>query len=454
MSDLLAARTQFAVSLGFHIIFASIGICLPLLMVIAEWLHLRTGDETYLVLAKRWAKGAAILFAIGAVSGTIIAFQLGLLWPGFMKFGGAIIGMPFSMEGFAFFTEAIFLGIYLYGWDKLPERLHLLTGAAVAVSGAVSGIFVVTANAWMNNPSGFALAPDGSVIPGSVDPIAAMFNPGWFQQTLHMTIAAYLATSAAVCGIHGYLLLRNRESVFHLYALRIALGVMAVCAILQPLSGDLSARHIARAQPEKLAALEGQFKNEKGAPLRIGGIPYPSEHETKYALEIPKMLSILAFHDPDAEIKGVESWPEVERPDTVVVHFAFQIMVGCGSALLGVSLLALFLSWRKKPLRDQTWTLRLLALCTPLGFAAVEAGWTVTECGRQPWALYRVVKTAACVTPVPHLIVPFVAFGALYIFLSIAVVLLLKCQIVMTDGPNAMDRIRRDDAEEAAHASH
>lgn len=451
MSDLLAARTGFAVSLGFHIIFASIGICLPLLMVIAEWIHLRTNDETYLLLAKRWAKGAAILFAIGAVSGTIIAFQLGLLWPGFMKYAGAIIGMPFSMEGFAFFTEAIFLGIYLYGWDKLPEKWHLLTGLAVAVSGAVSGIFVVTANSWMNNPSGFALAPDGTVIAASVNPIEAMFNPGWFHQTLHMTLAAYLSTSAAVCGIHAFLLLRNRESAFHRAAFKIAFGVLAVSAILQPLSGDLSAQHAARAQPEKLAALEGQFKTERGAPLRIGGFPFPDEGETKYAIEIPKLLSFLAFHDFNAEVKGLEAWPAAERPDARVVHIAFQIMVGCGTTLAALAILGLLRAWKKRALPDEPWLLKLFALATPLGFIALEAGWTVTECGRQPWIIYRVLKTADCVTPVPHLLVPFAVFTTLYIFLSIAVVLLLKRQIVMTDGPNVLDRIRRQEAEDASY---
>src|SRR3979490_3345654 len=220
MNDLLAARSQMAMSLAFHIIFAAIGIALPLLMVIAEWRWLRTGDEVYLTLAKRWAKGAAILFAVGAVSGTVLSFELGLLWPSFMAFAGAIIGMPFSLEGFAFFTEAIFLGIYLYGWERVSPRAHLLAGVLVAVSGAASGIFVVIANAWMNTPTGFTLT-NGAFT--SIDPIAAMATPAAFPETLHMTLAPCAATGLGVAGIHAFLLLRNRTSAFNRAALTIGL---------------------------------------------------------------------------------------------------------------------------------------------------------------------------------------------------------------------------------------
>src|SRR2546428_7729533 len=212
MNDLFAARAQMAMSLAFHIIFAAVGIAMPLLMVIAEWKWLRTKDEVYLTLAKRWAKGTAILFAVGAVSGTVLSFELGLLWPGFTRFAGAIIGMPFSLEGFAFFTEAIFLGIYLYGWERISPRAHLAAGVLVAVSGAASGIFVVIANAWMNTPAGVTLVR-GAVV--QVDPIAAMLNPAALSQTIHMTLAAYAATGFAVAGIHAFLLLKDRTNAFH-----------------------------------------------------------------------------------------------------------------------------------------------------------------------------------------------------------------------------------------------
>src|SRR5215207_7624585 len=222
MDDILAARSQMAMSLAFHIIFAAIGIAMPLLMVIAEWRFLRTRDEIYLTLAKRWAKGTAILFAVGAVSGTVLSFELGLLFPKFMGYAGAIIGMPFSLEGFAFFTEAIFLGIYLYGWERISPGKHLLAGAVVAASGAASGIFVVIANAWMNTPTGFRLE-GGQLV--DIDPLAAMMNPNAFAQVLHMILAAYAATGFAVAGIHAYMLRRDPANRFHRIALAIALTV-------------------------------------------------------------------------------------------------------------------------------------------------------------------------------------------------------------------------------------
>src|SRR5918999_1509358 len=248
MDDLLAARSQMAMSLAFHIIFAAIGIAMPLLMIIAEWKWLRSKDEIYLELAKRWAKGTAILFAVGAVSGTVLSFELGLLWPGFMEAAGPIIGMPFSLEGFAFFTEAIFLGVYLYGRNRISARAHLWVGILVAVSGAASGIFVVIANAWMNAPTGFRLV-DGRIT--DIDPVAGMLNPKAFQQTLHMTLAAYAATGFAVAGIHAFLLLFDRDNAFHRRALSAALMVGAPAALVQPISGDLSAKAVARVQPAK-----------------------------------------------------------------------------------------------------------------------------------------------------------------------------------------------------------
>src|SRR5687767_8839818 len=231
MSDLLAARSQMAMSLAFHIIFAVVGIAMPVLMVIAERRWQTTGDALYLELAKRWAKGTAILFAVGAVSGTVLSFELGLLWPGFMEYAGAIIGMPFSLEGFAFFTEAIFLGVYLYGWDRISPRAHLTAGILVAVSGTLSGIFVVIANAWMNTPTGFDLV-DGRMV--NIDPLAAMMTPAAFPQTLHMTLAAFAATGLAVAGIHALLLLRQPAHPFHRRALAISLMVGAPAAVLMP----------------------------------------------------------------------------------------------------------------------------------------------------------------------------------------------------------------------------
>jgi cytochrome d ubiquinol oxidase subunit I len=431
MDDILAARSQMAMSLAFHIIFAAIGVAMPLLMVIAEWRFLRTKDEVYLTLAKRWAKGTAILFAVGAVSGTVLSFELGLLFPKFMGYAGAIIGMPFSLEGFAFFTEAIFLGIYLYGWERISAQKHLFAGAMVAISGAASAIFVVIANAWMNTPTGFRLV-NGQMT--DIDPIAAMMNPNAFAQILHMILAAYAATGFAVAGIHAFMLIRDRRNRFHQIALAIALSVGGITAVLQPLSGDILAKAVARNQPIKLAAFEGQFETETSAGVRIGGIPDEEKRETNYAIKIPYGLSILAYGDPHATVKGLNDFPVNEHPPVTIVHFAFQIMVGCGMLMLAISALSAWRFWRNRKRGagnwiDCDWFLRSIVIAAPLGFAAIETGWTVTEVGRQPWIIFGVMRTADAVTPMPGLVIPFITFTLLYIFLAIVTAWLLLRQV-------------------------
>ena len=430
MPDLLAARSQMAVSLGFHIVFAVIGIGLPALMVIAEWRWMRTGDAVYLELAKRWSKGAAILFAVGAVSGTVLSFELGLLWPSFMRFAGPIVGMPFSLEGFAFFTEAIFLGIYLYAWDRVSRAAHLFAGIVVALSGVLSGIFVVIANAWMNTPAGFEVVGGKAI---DVRPLAAMANAAAFSQTLHMTLAAYAATGLTVAGIHAIILLRGSTSAFHRRALGLALALGAPAAILQPLSGDVSARNVAKFQPAKLAALEAHFETQRGAPLHIGGWPDVDRRETRWAIRIPRGLSLLAFHDADAEVTGLDAIPRDEWPPVAIVHVAFQIMIALGIAMALVSLWALWRWWRGRSsdaVADDRLLLRALAVVTPMGFLAIEAGWTVTEVGRQPWIVYGILRTSDAVTPMPGLVVPFLVFTLLYLLLGVIVVYMLRQQIV------------------------
>jgi cytochrome d ubiquinol oxidase subunit I len=429
MSDLLAARTQMALSLGFHIIFAVMGIGIPALMVLAERKWLKTGDPVWLDLAKRWSKGTAILFAVGAVSGTVLSFEMGLLWPRFMEYAGAIIGMPFSLEGFAFFTEAIFLGIYLYGWTRLSPKAHWWAGVAVAVSGTVSGIFVVFANAWMNAPTGFELV---NGVPTNIDPIAAMLNPASFHQALHMTLASFAATGIAVAGIHAWMLRKNADDHFHRSALHIALLVAIPASLLQPLSGDISAKFVAKWQPAKLAAMEGQFATERGAPLRIGGIPNEATRETRYALEVPKALSFLAFSDFKAEVKGLAEFPETDWPPVAITHIAFQVMVGLGTLMMLASLWVLYRWVRKQDIARERRLLTFLALLTPAGFVAVEAGWIVTEVGRQPWIAYGIMRTADAVTPMPGLIVPLIGISLLYLFLGVIVVYLLWAQIIKT----------------------
>jgi cytochrome d ubiquinol oxidase subunit I len=290
VNDFFFARSQMAMSLAFHIIFAALGIGLPVLMAIAEGVYLRTGKKIYLDLAQRWAKGAAILFAVGAVSGTVLSFELGLLWPAFMEKAGAIIGMPFSLEGFAFFTEAIFLGIYLYGWKKLKPFWHWISGVLVAISGIFSGIFVVTANAWMNAPAGFKIV-NGKIT--DIRPIAAMLNPASAHEVVHMTLAALVATGFSVAAVHAFFLRRDAKNNFHRSALGIALALGCICIPLQIISGDISARAVARLQPVKLAAMEADYKTQTGAPLELGGVPDDNSETVRDGVEIPDGLSFL-----------------------------------------------------------------------------------------------------------------------------------------------------------------
>jgi cytochrome bd ubiquinol oxidase subunit I len=437
MSDFVFARSQMAMSLAFHIIFAAVGIGMPLLMGIAEGLHLRSREPIYLDLARRWARGTAILFAVGAVSGTVLSFELGLLWPRFMEYAGGVIGMPFSLEGFAFFTEAICLGIYLYGWDRIPPVAHWLAGIVVAVSGMLSGVFVVTVNAWMNAPTGFE-AVDGRIT--KVDPIAAMLNPASLQQVIHMTLAAYVATGFAVAAVHAFFLLRGRSDVFHRRALGIALTVAAVGIPLQIVSGDLIARMVAKRQPAKFAAMEAHYRTEAGAPITIGGIPDDATMTTRYAFRIPSGLSLLAQGDASAPVRGLDSIPRDEWPNTRIVHWAFDLMVGAGFAMLILAAWAGWLWWRRRRLPDDRWLLRALVVAGPLGFIAIEAGWIVTEVGRQPWIIYGVMRTADAVTPMPGLVVPFATFMTVYLFLSVILVSLLRRQFLETHPTSTRSR--------------
>jgi len=405
ISDLMAARAQMALSLGFHIIFAEIGIAVPLLMVLAEWRWRRTGDAIYLQLARRWAKGTAILFAVGAVSGTVLSFELGLLWPSFMQLAGPVIGIPFALEGFAFFTEAIFLGVYLYGWERVSSRAHMSAGVIVAVSGAASALFVVIVNAWMNTPAGVTVDA-GQFI--SIDPLAAMRNPSTFQQVVHMLLAAYASTGLAVAGLHAAVLLRN-NTLFHRRAMMVALTIGIPAALLQPISGDTSARAVARWQPVKLAAMESLLDTQRGAPLHLVGI------------EIPRALSLLAFRDPDAEVRGLSAFPRDVWPPIAPVHVAFQLMVILGTMMALVCAWAAVTTLRRREIADHRSLLAALALLTPAGFIATEAGWVVTEVGRQPWIIGGIMRTGDAVTPMPGLGVPMIVFTLIYLGLAAVV---------------------------------
>ncbi|MHA4896425.1 cytochrome ubiquinol oxidase subunit I [Pedobacter sp. PWIIR3] len=426
MDDFLAARLQMAFSLGFHIIFACIGMVMPFFMSVAHFYWLRTKKAVYKDVTKAWSRGVAIFFATGAVSGTVLSFELGLLWPKFMEHAGPIFGMPFSLEGTAFFIEAIALGFYLYGWDKLNRWFHWVTGVIVGISGLLSGILVVAANSWMNSPAGFDFV-DGNYI--NIDPIKAMFNDAWFSQALHMSIAAFVSTGFAVAGVHALMILRGKNIIFHKKAFKIAAIFGTVAACLQPLSGDISAKDVAHRQPAKLAAMEAHFHTEKNASLIIGGIPDTLNKKVDYAIKLPGVLSFMAKGDFNKEVVGLDRIPKKDQPPVAVTHYAFQIMVAIGMAMVGLSVLYFLALFKKSGWLESKWLMKFFVIATPLGFIALEAGWTVTEVGRQPWIIHGVLRTADAVTPMPGIAYSFYLFTAVYFSLAIIVTILLYRQI-------------------------
>ncbi|WP_374951967.1 cytochrome ubiquinol oxidase subunit I [Mucilaginibacter sp.] len=428
MDNFMAARSQMALSLGFHIIFSCIGMVMPFFMAVSHYLWLKTDKPVYLNVTKAWSKGVAIFFATGAVSGTVLSFELGLLWPTFMKHAGPIFGMPFSLEGTAFFIEAIALGFFLYGWNRFNKWFHWFTGVVVGISGIASGILVVSANSWMNSPTGFDFV-DGKYI--NIDPIKAMFNPGWFSQALHMSIAAFAATGFAVAGIHALMILRKQNIAFHRQAFRIAAVFGIVASILQPLSGDISAKMVAKQQPAKLAAMEAHFTTEEYSPLIIGGVPDLKNKKVDYALELPGLLSFMVHDNFKTPVKGLDQIAKEDQPPIAVTHYAFQIMVALGMLMMALGLMYLIAQFRQRNWFDKPWFLKLFIAATPIGFIAVEAGWTVTEVGRQPWIIQGVMRTKDAMTPMPGIGYSFYLFTAVYLTLSIAVVFLLYRQIQM-----------------------
>jgi cytochrome bd ubiquinol oxidase subunit I len=420
MDVLTAARAQMEVSLGFHMIFAALGIGMPLLMLIAEWRWLRTGLAHYRELARTWAKATALVFAVGAVSGTALSFELGLLWPRFMRLAGGVVGPAFALEGYAFFIEAIFLGLYLYGWDRLTPRAHWWSGFPVAISGLLSGILVVAANAWMQAPVAFTLDASGAL--ASSDPFATFRSPAWVHMALHSSLSCYIATGFAVAGVYALGMLRGRADPYHRSGLGIALAVGTLTALVQPLSGDWSVRRMATYQPAKLAAAEAHFHTSSHVPLLIGGLP-DAEGNMRYAIRIPGGLSFMLGRSTETVVPGLDRTPPDERPPVVIAHIAFQLMVGCGFTLIGVGVL--FWIARRRYVEPR-WLLLFVLLAAPLGFLALEAGWVLSEVGRQPWIIYGVMRTAEGVTPRPDVPITFFGFAALYLALGGALVVLLR----------------------------
>lgn len=425
----LLARGQMGLSLAFHIVFASIGIAMPVLMVLAEAGWLRTRDPALLALAKRWAKGTAVLFAIGAVSGTVLSFELGLLFPGFMRLAGPVIGTPFSLEGFAFFVEAIFLGVYLYGWDRLSPRAHLASGVVVALAGLASAVFVTFVNAWMNAPRGFTMA-GGQVV--AIDPLGALRSPFAGHEIVHGLLAAYAATGLAVAGIHAAAGLRpslpEAARALHRHALALALWLAVPACLVQPLVGHYAGQQVAQHQPAKLAALEQLRTTQARAPLSLG------------PLSLPGGLSLMAFNDLDAVVQGLDAFRPQDRPPSLV-RPAFLVMVGLGTLLALHALWAVLLRLRRRPWFEERRFLLATLLVSPAGFVALQAGWIVTEVGRQPWVVYGIVRTAETVTPAPGLGFRLAVFTTIYLVLGVTVVVVLRRHVrdTLGDGTRATE---------------
>jgi cytochrome d ubiquinol oxidase subunit I len=418
---LFEARQMQALSFAAHIPLVCFGIAFPAFVVFAEWLHLRTGDPLYRVLAQRWSKVMLALFAVGVVTGTILSFELGLLWPNFMARFGDVFGLAFAVEGISFFVEAIFIGIYAYGWNRLSPRAHFLAGLPIVIAGFAGSLMVISVNAWMNHPGGFMLH-DGRVT--HVHPFAALFGNSYlWHELVHMYLAGYIVAGFLTASVYAWALLRGRTSRYNRIALVIPLAVAALAAPVQVVVGDWAARDVAQTQPVKLAALEGLGKTTRGASEHLLG--WYDGHRVRYGIPIPKLLSLLAFRDPNATVQGLDSVPLDDRPPVNVVRFAFQTMVGIGTllALIGVFFAGHWL-WRRRLPRSK-WFYRSVVLAGPLSLVALIAGWITTEVGRQPWIVYRIMRTEAAVTGARGIPVGYATLSLVYLCLAIAVAWLL-----------------------------
>ncbi len=421
---LLPARNQMAVSLGWHIILACFGVAFPAMIFVVHLRGVRREDAVALELARRWSKVSAVLFAIGAVSGTVLSFEMGLLWPGLMGRFGDVLGLPFAFEGLSFFIEAIFLGIYLYGWGRMPPRLHLMMLVPMMIAGVVGTFCVVAVNSWMQTPTGFRIV-DGEVT--DVRPWAAFFNDGAFLMFAHMWVAAFMVVGFLVAGVYAAGMLRGRRDRHHRLGFLVPFVFATVAALTQPLVGHVLGLRVAETQPAKLAAFELADTTEQPAPLRIGGILI--DGEPRFYLEIPKIGSLIARNSFDKPVPGLDSVPPDELPPVNITHLAFQSMIGIGSLLAASVLLFWFLRWRGRDLLGNRWFLRFVVIAGPLAVVALEAGWIATEVGRQPWIVYGVMRTTEAAgdspwiwfsLPITVLLYAAMTFGAAVVLRSMA----------------------------------
>jgi cytochrome d ubiquinol oxidase subunit I len=418
---LLSARHTQAMSFAFHIPLVCFGIAFPAMVLFTEGLWLRTGNPVYKALAKRWSKVMLILFAVGVVSGTILSFEFGLLWPNFTSTFGEVFGLGFTMEGFSFFIEAIFIAIYVYGWDRLSPRSHFLCGIPIVITGLAGSMFVISVNAWMNHPTGFDLA-GGEVT--NVHPWAALFNSQLPFELTHMYFAGYMVAGFLVAAVYARAWLRGDRSRYNRAALIIPLTFATLVTPAQLIVGDWAARTVTKDQPVKLAAFEGLPKTERQAPFHIGGIY--EDGEVKYGIEIPYLLSILADHDPDGQVKGLDIVPPKDQPPINVTRLAFQTMVFIGTGLALLTAAFVLTWWRRGRLPRSKWFFRALLLAGPLALVALIAGWVTTEVGRQPWVVYEVMRTEQAVTDAGGLQIVFWSLLVVYLSLLAAVVWLLR----------------------------
>lgn len=394
--ELTAARYQMALSLGFHIVLSCFGVAFPAMIYVLHRRGLRHGDTEALVLAKKWAKVSAVLFAVGAVSGTILSFEMGLLWPGLMSTYGDVIGLPFALEGVAFFLEAIFLGIYLYGWGRLRPEVHLRTLIPIMASGLFGTFCILAVNSWMNAPAGFTRLPDGTIT--DVDPVAAMFNDALLPQFLHMWVATFVVTGFLVSSVYAIGMLRGRRDRAHRLGFTVPFVFASIAVVFQPAIGHVAGMRLDTEQPSKLAAMELATETETNAPVVIGG--FLVDGEVRGGFEIPKLASLLAGNSFDTEIIGFDRIPDDEEPPANVVHWAFQTMIGAGTAMIAI---AAWWVWRRRRhgangALDSVWFLRAAIAAGPLSVIALQAGWVTTEVGRQPWIVYGVMRVDEAVT--------------------------------------------------------
>jgi cytochrome d ubiquinol oxidase subunit I len=419
---LLEARQMQALSFAVHIPLVCFGIAFPAMVLFAEWMYHRTGEDTYRTIARRWTRIMVALFAVGVITGTILSFEMGLLWPNFTATFGSVFGLGFAIEGFSFFMEAIFIGIYVYGWDRLSPRAHMLSAVPIVLTGFTGSWMVIAVNGWMNHPQGFRLA-GGHVV--AVHPWSALFGNSYFwHELVHMYVAGYMVTGFVMAAVYAVSKLRGRWGRYERTAMAIPLTIAALASPVQILVGDWAGREVAQHQPVKLAALEGLPHTTKGAPIHILGVY--TDDEIRFGIRIPRLLSLLAFHDPNAVVKGLNIVPPRDRPPVNVVRFAFQTMVGIGTllALLGVWFVIVRLRGRRWP--GTPWFFRAVALAGPLSVVALIAGWTVTEVGRQPWVVYRVMRTADAVTGASGIPFGYAALAAVYACVAVGVYWILR----------------------------